>query len=62
MLLSRRRRERGHAEVPLDENLLAVLDRMPHCAGVALGLERLLMCLAGTDDIREVLAFPFAKA
>lgn len=57
-----RRRERGLAEVPLDENLLAVLDRMPGCAGVALGVERLLMCLACTDDIREVLAYAFAEA
>jgi len=57
-----RRRERGLREVPLDENLLAVLGRMPACAGVALGIERLLMCLAQTDDIRDVLAYPFAEA
>lgn len=57
-----RRRERGLRQVPLDENLLAVLDRMPACAGVALGVERLLMCLAGTGDIRDVLAYPFAEA
>ncbi|WP_313915733.1 EF-P lysine aminoacylase EpmA [Tahibacter sp.] len=57
-----RRRERGLREVPLDENLLAVLGRMPACAGVALGIERLLMCLAQTDDIRDVLAFDFARA
>jgi lysyl-tRNA synthetase class 2 len=35
---------------------------MPDCAGVALGVERLLMCLAGTDAIADVLAFPFADA
>jgi lysyl-tRNA synthetase class 2 len=35
---------------------------MPACAGVALGIERLLMCLAGTDDIGDVIAFPFADA
>ena len=57
-----RRRERGQRELPLDERLLAVLDAMPDCAGVALGVERLLMCLAGTDAIAEVLAFPFAEA
>ncbi len=56
------RRERGHAEVTLDERLLAVLDTLPNCAGVALGIERLLMCLAGTDAIADVLAFPFAEA
>lgn len=56
------RRERGLREVPLDEHLLAVLDAMPDCAGVAMGMERLLMCLAGTDAIADVLAFPFADA
>jgi lysyl-tRNA synthetase class 2 len=56
------RRERGQCEVPIDERLLAVLGSMPGCAGVALGVERLLMCMAGTDAIAEVLAFPFARA
>ncbi len=58
-----RRRERGLAEVPIDENLLAALAQgMPDCAGVALGIERLLIAMLDTDDIREVLAFPFAEA
>ncbi|RUL70156.1 EF-P lysine aminoacylase EpmA [Dyella choica] len=57
-----RRRERGLREMPIDEQLLAVLGRMPDCAGVAMGIERLLMCLAGTDKIADVLAFPFSKA
>ena len=56
------RRARGQREVPIDEGLLAVLDAMPDCAGVALGVERLLMCLAGTDAIAQVLAFPFSEA
>ena len=57
-----RRREHGLRELPIDENLLAVLDAMPDCAGVALGVERLMMCLLQTDDIRDVLAFPFSDA
>ncbi|WP_426688753.1 EF-P lysine aminoacylase EpmA [Rhodanobacter ginsengiterrae] len=57
-----RRRSRGLREIPLDERLLGVLDAMPDCAGVALGVERLLMCLADTDAIAEVLPFPFAEA
>lgn len=57
-----RRRARGQRELPLDERLLATLDALPDCAGVALGVERLLMCLAGTDDIGDVLAFAFADA
>ena len=56
------RRTRGLREVPIDEPLLAVLDALPDCAGVAMGVERLLMCLAATDAIADVLAFPFARA
>ncbi len=59
---NRRRRDRGLAEVPVDEALLTVLDDLPACAGVALGIERLLMCVAGDDDIRHLLAFDFAEA
>lgn len=57
-----KRRERGQDAMPIDENLLAVLGRMPDCAGVALGVERLLMVLARTDAIADVLAFPFSEA
>jgi lysyl-tRNA synthetase class 2 len=58
-----RRREHGLPELPIDENLLAALERgMPDCAGVALGIERLLMAMTDSDDIRDVLAFPFVRA
>lgn len=57
-----RRQARGQRELPIDENLLAVLDELPDCAGVALGVERLLMHMLDTDDIRDVLAFAFADA
>lgn len=58
-----RRRERGLPELPLDENFLAALEvGMPECAGVALGVERLLMAMTGSDDIRDVLALDFARA
>ncbi len=57
-----RRRARGQREVPVDERFLAALPNMPACAGVALGIERLLMVLAGTDDIADVIALPFAVA
>jgi lysyl-tRNA synthetase class 2 len=56
------RRGRGQRGVPLDERLLDVLDALPDCSGVALGVERLLMCLAGTDAIADVLAYPFSEA
>ena len=57
-----RRRARDQRELPIDENLLAVLDHLPDCAGVALGVDRLLMHMLGSADIRDVLAFPFNVA
>lgn len=58
-----RRRERGLRELPIDENLLAALEQgVPDCAGVALGIERLLMAMSGSDAIGDVLAFSFAEA
>ena len=58
-----RRRARGLREVPIDERLLAALEAgMPDCAGVALGVERLLMAMTGAGDIADVLAFAFADA
>jgi lysyl-tRNA synthetase class 2 len=59
---SERRHARGQREVPIDERFLDVLPAMPACAGVALGIERLLMGMMRTDDIRDVIAFSFGDA
>jgi lysyl-tRNA synthetase class 2 len=57
------RAARGLVQPPLDERLLAgLVAGMPACAGVALGIERLLMCLLDTGQIGQVLAFDFARA
>jgi len=57
------RQQAGLPVVPLDEALLAALDAgLPDCAGVALGVDRLVMLAAGLDDIREVLAFDYGRA
>ncbi len=57
------RRVRGQEAVPMDVHLLAALEAgMPDCAGVALGLDRLLMWLTGAERIEQVLAFPFERA
>ncbi len=54
---------RGAVQPPVDARLLAALQAgMPECAGVALGIERLLMALLGTARIADVLAFDFARA
>ncbi|MCO5054046.1 EF-P lysine aminoacylase EpmA [Thermomonas sp.] len=57
-----RRRVRGAALPPIDEALLAALPALPDCAGVALGVDRLLMVLRGNPRIDAVLAFDFARA
>ncbi len=55
--------ERGLPVMPIDHHFLAALESgMPDCAGVALGIERLLMAMLATDDIADVLAYPFAEA
>ncbi|HEX8908271.1 MAG TPA: EF-P lysine aminoacylase EpmA [Anaeromyxobacteraceae bacterium] len=48
----------GRPVYPLDERFLAALPRMPEAGGVALGLDRLLMLLAGARTLDEVLLFP----
>ncbi len=56
------RRRRGRPERPVDQRLLAALEHgLPECAGVALGLERLMMFFNKTDDIGNVVTFPFQK-
>lgn len=50
------RAEKGLVQVPADEKLLAALDSgLPACSGVALGLDRLLMLMLGSKNIRDVL-------
>jgi lysyl-tRNA synthetase class 2 len=57
------RRSRGVFTPPLDERLLQALESgLPACAGVALGIDRLLMAMLDTDRIKDVLAFPFDRA
>lgn len=57
-------RERlGKPTYPIDERFLAALaDGMPPAAGVALGVDRLLLALLGLDDVRSTMPFPFAEA
>jgi elongation factor P--(R)-beta-lysine ligase len=56
---NRLRRALGKAELPLDEDFLAVLGRMPPTAGCALGFDRLLMHLLQLPEIEAVTALPW---
>jgi lysyl-tRNA synthetase class 2 len=53
---------RGLPQLPIDERLLRVLPDLPDCAGVAVGVDRLLMAMRATPRIADVLAFDFARA
>lgn len=57
------RQAKNLPSVKKDKYLLAALKSgLPDCSGVALGLDRLLMLLAQSDSINEVLTFPVAVA
>lgn len=50
-------------EVEIDRRLLAAQAAgLPQCAGVALGLDRVLMCVCDSQDIRQVLSFDWHHA
>lgn len=58
----RRRVELGMIDVPFDEAFLTAVGKLPDCAGVALGVDRLVMLVAGAHSLQEVLAFPIDRA
>lgn len=50
-------------EVPMDKRLIAALEHgLPQCAGVALGIDRLVMLATQKDTIKEVIAFDVDRA
>ena len=53
----------GDDEVPHDPYLLGALSSgLPSCAGVALGVDRLLMLALNKQELSEVLSFSIANA
>lgn len=53
----------GHARLPEESRLLAAMEAgLPASVGVAFGLDRLLMAVAGVDRMEQVVAFPFDRA
>ncbi len=60
---NRERESKGQRRLPLDENLLAALEAgLPDCAGVALGLDRLLMLKLHASCLDDVLSFSLKNA
>jgi len=51
-------RQSGFSPPPLPEVFLESMAHLPPCAGIALGIDRLVMLLANADNLAEVVAFP----
>lgn len=57
------RESQGQKVLPVDENFLSALDLgLPDCAGVAVGIDRLLMLKLGASSLAEVIPFTLPRA
>ena len=57
------RRDLGLKEAKIDENFIAALAHgLPQCAGVALGVDRLIMLAIQADHIEHVISFQIERA
>jgi lysyl-tRNA synthetase class 2 len=60
---NKQREKRGMAVYAVDQHLIAALEHgLPECAGVALGVDRLLMAIGACNTMSEVTAFPVSRA
>jgi lysyl-tRNA synthetase class 2 len=54
---------RGMQACPVDKHLIAaLLHGLPECAGVALGVDRLLLQIYDADSLQDILSFPSSIA
>ena len=59
---NRKRRALSLPERAIDLDFLAAMEAgLPDCAGVALGIDRLLALRVGADRLEEVLAFGWSR-
>ena len=60
---NQKRTELGHNTMKIDEYFLAALTSgLPECAGIAIGIDRLMMIALRRGNISDVLAFAFTRA
>lgn len=60
LMANQQRQQMGKQPLPIDEPFLQALAYgLPSCAGVAIGLDRLVMLALGQQQIQEVMAFPW---
>ena len=58
-----KRRRQNYPVYPYDKNLVQALEHgLPDCAGVAIGIDRLLMLIQDKKHIADVIAFDFHRA
>ena len=58
---NQKRGQYGLDPIPIPEGFLQALDNCPPSAGIALGIDRLLMILIGASTIQELLPTPFSE-
>lgn len=56
------RKTQGYPIPKIDQRFLDALPSLPNCAGVALGIDRLIMLATQNTCIDDVIAFPYQKA
>ncbi len=58
-----KRKARGMADIPVDNHFLSAMQQgLPKCAGVAIGLDRLLMCQLNKKNLQEIISFAWTVA
>lgn len=51
------RKIRNQQDIPIDELFLKSIPHLPPCAGIAMGIDRMVMLKVGAQSISEVMAF-----
>jgi len=59
---NRERAQLGFPPHPIDMDMIAALGKMKPTGGIAIGVERLLMVLTGSNNIREFFLYPIGEA